>query len=256
VLLALCGATAAAACTLLGVVVSTSEPTIVIRDSPPVAPSLAEMGLHSEGSPPVGAPQSIDLDEERRRAQIAEEAVELEPAEAETPTSDATAAPRQAKPQPKTATKTTSKTDKPKVAASSKASATPKAAAKAPDLSVECVLDPASCGLGSSRPVTTPSSPPAAVDIPDKLTAATLRTHLSSAKSQAKTCAPRQGATSGESVQVKLSIVGATGRVISATAVGDHAGTALGRCVVDELSAATFPRFSAAQQGVVYRVTM
>jgi hypothetical protein len=134
--------------------------------------------------------------------------------------------------------------------------ATEPAATKPDETSVECVLDPASCGLGGASPP--PVSPPVASpsSLPDKLGTTALRAVLGPAKSAAQACGPRHGAASGTQVQVKLSIAGSTGRVQSATALGDHAGTVLGRCVADALAAPVFPRFAAAQQGVVWPIRM
>jgi hypothetical protein len=134
----------------------------------------------------------------------------------------------------------------------------PREPAPAPkgETSVECVLDPASCGLGGAK--AEPVSPPVAApeSLPSKLGTTALRAVLGPAKSAAQACGPRHGAESGTQVQVKLSIAGATGRVQSAAALGDHAGTALGKCVADALATPVFPRFSASQQGVVWPIRL
>jgi hypothetical protein len=126
----------------------------------------------------------------------------------------------------------------------------------------DCILDPTRCGdTGGARPAPTgpkptpaPASP--AEDLPDKLSTHALRQGLAAAKPAAKQCGPRLGAAPGTKIAIKLSIAGATGRVVSATPQGAEAGTALGRCVANALSEAEFPRFSAQRQGVVYPVLL
>ena len=53
---------------------------------------------------------------------------------------------------------------------------------------------------------------------------------------------------------MKLSIEGDSGKVMSAEPKAPH-NNALGQCVADKLSKATFPRFLSAQQGTDFPVT-
>ena len=80
---------------------------------------------------------------------------------------------------------------------------------------------------------------------PEKLTASQLKSALATTKASARACGPEHGADAGTGVQVKLSIEGATGSVVSASARGDHAGTSLGACVARALARTDFPKFSA-----------
>jgi hypothetical protein len=145
------------------------------------------------------------------------ETVEKDPPARATPT-----------PRPRTAT-----------AAPARPASTPatKPAAKpaAPAISADCILDPSRCG-------------------PEKLTSAQIRSGLKQVEPAAKRCAVTHGASSGTRVPVRLSI-GGTGSIRSATPQDPYAN-ALGRCVADELSKASFPTFSQSSMGVLYTVTL
>jgi len=93
-------------------------------------------------------------------------------------------------------------------------------------------------------------------DLPESPTAQEVKDALAPLKGAAKACGVQHGATSGETVKIKLSIEGATGRVTSSTAQSPHAGTELGRCVAEVLANARFPRFRKPSIGVVYPVAM
>lgn len=111
-------------------------------------------------------------------------------------------------------------------------------------LPVECVLDPRACGTGSASGLrATPS-------------ASQVRTAIAKVKPEAKRCGDDHGLAAGDKVRVKLSVEGTSGRVTSAKALGDHAGTAAGRCVARALAKATMPRFSKPTAGILYSVRM
>jgi outer membrane biosynthesis protein TonB len=138
---------------------------------------------------------------------------------------------------------------------------TPKAAPKAEGvIPVECVIDPSKCDKGKPQPRNLggdegrdASSTKA---LPDAPSAIDIRDAMASVKPQAKACGSRHGGRAGEKVRVKLSVLGATGKVTAAQAEGEHAGTPLGRCVADALAKATLPKFAKPQAGVMYAVTL
>jgi hypothetical protein len=126
-------------------------------------------------------------------------------------------------------------------------------------LTVECIVDPASCNRGRAAPKAEAQGPrahPPADDLPQTLSLSALRAGFGRVRGSAKACGPRHGAAPGESVAVKVSIAGHTGVVTSANAVGSHAGTALGKCVASALRAARFERFAKSQIGVQYKVRL
>jgi len=120
--------------------------------------------------------------------------------------------------------------------------------------SVSCILDPASCGMGTPQraPKATAESPTSRR--PEKLSTAQIRSGLSGPKAEAKQCADMHAAPAGTTVKVRLSIAG-SGEVRSATAQAPHADS-LGRCVANALSKAEFSPFGAAAMGVVYSVRL
>ncbi|MCA9712196.1 MAG: hypothetical protein KDK70_40545, partial [Myxococcales bacterium] len=127
---------------------------------------------------------------------------------------------------------------------------------KGDSVSVECVLDPSRCRTGESP---TPSPRPGAgtdAPLPAKLSAAQLKQALATTKAEARRCGPAHGGEPGTKVEVKLSIDGPTGAVISATPRGEHATGALGRCVAEALGRTEFPRFGAARMGTLYSVRL
>jgi hypothetical protein len=75
-------------------------------------------------------------------------------------------------------------------------------------------------------------------------------------RAAAKACGPKHGAAPGETVEVKVSIAGGTGKVTAANALGEHAGSALGTCVAGALGQATFERFAKSQIGLKYTVRL
>lgn len=129
---------------------------------------------------------------------------------------------------------------------------------KRDDVPIECVLDPnlAKCGGSktTARPTDAPRKDTAA--LPLSLGQTDIRSGVNPLKDTAKACGTKHGAKPGEKVRVKLSIVGATGKVSSAAAQAPHAGTSLGNCVAATLKKASFSRFQKQVIGVVYTITM
>lgn len=137
----------------------------------------------------------------------------------------------------------------------------PAAPSKSDDIPVECVIDPASCGMGKSDkknppPAKDPKPKPDDTNLPNKLDATAIKRGMGPVKSKAKGCRARHGGAPGEKVQVKLTVQGNSGRVVKAAAMGDHAGTPLGACVAQALSGAKLDRFQASVQGIIYGVRM
>jgi len=127
-------------------------------------------------------------------------------------------------------------------------------------ISVECVIDPSKCGNGKTKPRVDEGDgdgdPSSSKVLPAAPSSSQIREAMAVVKPQAKACGPRHGGTPGEKVRVKLSVVGSTGKVTSAQALDDHAGTALGKCVADALSKAELPKFGKPQAGVMYAITL
>lgn len=124
---------------------------------------------------------------------------------------------------------------------------------------VACVIDPASCGRGTSEPGPTGNDgtrPKPTGPLPDTPSNAQVRAAMAKVKAKAKACGRRHQLASGTTVRVKLSVVGATGRIKSARAIEEHADRPAGRCVAEALSAAVLPRFAKPQAGIVYGIRM
>lgn len=124
-----------------------------------------------------------------------------------------------------------------------------KARKRQSDLDVDCILDPAlpKCLAPASAGTS---------ELPRTPTSAQVKRALQSRFGPAKTCGPAHGATSGETVKIKLSIEGATGRVTNATPQSPHDTGTLGACVAEALAEARFPRFQLPSMGVVVPVRM
>jgi hypothetical protein len=122
--------------------------------------------------------------------------------------------------------------------------------------STECLLDPNKPGCEEFRKRQEAKLKDLDAHLADKLSQNDIRGAIGSVKSKAKACGSQHGATAGETVRVKLSIEGATGKVLSSTAISPHDSTPLGKCVAEALSGANFPRFKSQQQGTTYPVTM
>lgn len=178
------------------------------------------------------------------------------PVATEAPTAEPVAAKRSTRTKRSSKAKSKAKSSsKPKVSAPKTSTPAPAPAPKAKDdLSVSCIIDPASCGRGSkpTKPKAAPSAP--AGNLPDKLSAAQIRKALSGPKAKAKQCGDMHAAPAGTKVKVKLSVAG-SGDVRSATPLAPHSNS-LGRCVANALEGAKFDRFAAPAMGVVYSVRL
>ncbi|MCA9695794.1 MAG: hypothetical protein KC636_39820 [Myxococcales bacterium] len=118
------------------------------------------------------------------------------------------------------------------------------------EMSVECLLNPQQC-KAPAKPTEAKPTMPAGPSLPERLDLAQLK----DGSSKARAAAERQCkdlARPGEKVQVKLSIAGATGKVVSSSVLGSK--TKLATCVADTLADARFDRSRATQQGTVVTV--
>lgn len=70
----------------------------------------------------------------------------------------------------------------------------------------------------------------------------------------ARRCIEEHGVSSLEMIRVKLTILGATGRVVSSTLVDPEGEPQLEACVVQAVSKARFPRFETEKMGVIYPI--
>ena len=104
---------------------------------------------------------------------------------------------------------------------------------------VDCVLDPSKCE-----------------PLPDTLSSSDIRSGMRLAKPRVAACGLKHHAPAGQKVKVKLAILGATGRVLDAHAMGTVADTPLGRCIEKAVSKARFPKFKRPRLGAVYPFTM
>ena len=91
---------------------------------------------------------------------------------------------------------------------------------------------------------------------PQMLNSDDIKAGLAPVKAAARACGRKHKAAPDVTVNIKLSIAGATGLVTSAVAQSPHDRTALGRCVAEALGKAQFPRFLNVSMGVVYPVSM
>ncbi len=115
------------------------------------------------------------------------------------------------------------------------------------EMSVECLLNPKSCMDDTPKKSAKPDAP-STPELPSKLSLSQLKAGTAKARNNARNqCADL--ASSGDKVQVKLSIAGATGKVINTTVLGSAAGSALGKCVASKLAASRFDRTLSPQQG-------
>lgn len=140
-----------------------------------------------------------------------------------------------------------------KPAAKEPAKAPAKVASDALDpMSADCLLNPAKCKVPKAAPAEEAPAKPS-VSLPEKLSTSALKAGISGTKDRAERVC-EDLASSGDKVQVKLSIRGTTGSVTSAVAQGAAASTKLGACVARELAKSTFDRFVAPQQGLIATV--
>jgi hypothetical protein len=225
-------------------------PTVVVERAAVVAgPELVE-GEGAEGDAEAEAKAKAEA-EAKAKAEAAllaaatEPSAEAEAPEATEPTSARARVPRTTRPG---TPKTTPKTGPEPVPKDGGA------------ISVQCVLEPEKCGKGKTKPdpgpVESNDEPSSSKPLPAAPSSSQIRDAMAVVKPQAKACGPRHGGTAGEKVRVKLSVTGSTGKITSAQALEDHAGTALGKCVADALSKAELPKFGKPQAGVMYAITL
>ncbi len=122
-------------------------------------------------------------------------------------------------------------------------------------MDVDCILNPdlAKCkkgGGGKKRSGGGGGGGASDPSAPAKLSQADVRAGITVVKPAAKACGSKHRAAPGTKVTVKLSIQGATGRVVSAKATGEHAGKPLGNCVAQAAKKATFKKVKKPQTGV------
>ena len=130
------------------------------------------------------------------------------------------------------------------------------AGGKVSEEDVDCLLNPdlAKCQGGSApKPKNEEVLAP---KLPEKLSAAQLRQGFNKIKPKAKICGLKNDGPPGTSVKVHVSIEGATGKVDSVKALGQHAGTPLGNCVEDTVKGAVFEKFKDPSMGIDYPVIM
>lgn len=247
---------AAASLTMVGLAlaVRTTTPTIVVQQ--PTALPAPELAM-------LGAPEPVLQTASDREASSSPRRAGDEPGTDAPAAPEATDEPEAGAPAPTLAPEATTKAKakaKPRSTASNKRRA--KTPAKSPaksktpatkDIAVECVLDPSRC-TASGTPKA--SSGPTTKPRPTKLDARQLKAALASTKADARRCGPEHGADPGTRVQVKLSIEGQGGTVVSAVPQGEHASGSLGRCVAVALSRTEFPPFQAPRIGTLYSVRL
>ncbi len=135
----------------------------------------------------------------------------------------------------------------------------PSSAPTADDVDVDCLVNrdlPKCAAFRSSAKKRAAGTEHAQDDLPEKLAMPDVRTALRPVKAAARACARQHGAAPGTKVRVKLSIEGATGLVLSAAPLGEHAESPLGRCVASKFGAAKFPRFRAKRMGLTYPIIL
>src|SRR5690606_28051202 len=137
------------------------------------------------------------------------------------------------------------------------ATKTPPKEEKKDDISVDCLLDPSKCGgSGGSKSGGSGGAAAGSSSGPAKLSVSDIKAGIATVKDGASACGPKNGAAGGTSVEIKFSVSGASGKVSSATAVGDFAGKPLANCVAAAAKGATFIKCQAASQGFLYKLRM
>ncbi|MCA9651842.1 MAG: hypothetical protein H6712_08940 [Myxococcales bacterium] len=242
----------AASLTMVGMAIAIGpSPTVVVQQ--PLT-SAVELAMHGAPEPTIQTAVDRERPEPATTATPRRRSAAVEPPE-ETTAEPAVAEAPEPAPSPEPRARAKAKTSKPRKTEPSAATAEPKAPSSIP---VECVIDPSRCTTSGKPRASTGSSPtsPSGAALPAKLTASQLKAALASTKANARSCGPEHGVDPGTTVQVKLSIEGSSGTVVSATPQGEHAGDSLGRCVARALSQTQFPRFSASRMGTLYSVRL
>lgn len=123
------------------------------------------------------------------------------------------------------------------------------------DYGVDCILGKTACGDKSVNRPADVEGPAVVVpsNLPEKLEQADISAGTSAARAAA-TSACAGLAKGGEKVQIKLSIAGATGTVVGASAVEDAGNPQLAACCVGELKQASFRKVQKQQTGTVVTV--
>ena len=121
---------------------------------------------------------------------------------------------------------------------------------------VDCLLNPdlPKCNTGGGeKPKQQEILAP---KLPEKLGSKELKAGFSSVKPAAKKCGLQNGVPPGTKVKVHVSIEGASGKVSSVKALGEHAGTPLGACVESAVKNAQFQPFKKPAMGIDYPLMM
>lgn len=121
----------------------------------------------------------------------------------------------------------------------------------------DCVLDPSRCGQGKA-PARDDVSPDEGDGeaLPESLTASDIKAGIDQIKPYVVDCARAHNGRSGDRVKIKLTIVGDTGMVSSASILPPELPVALDACIVAAARRATFPRFAKASMGAVFPITL
>lgn len=127
---------------------------------------------------------------------------------------------------------------------------------------IDCILDPTTCSPSSSmikeprEPAGRPSSKPSrdTRGLPERLSSSDIRAGIVAVKHRAKSCGRDHDQPSGEKISIKMTISGASGRVLLARATGQYAGTDVGECVAAVFKRARFPKFAKPTLGVIYPI--
>jgi hypothetical protein len=115
--------------------------------------------------------------------------------------------------------------------------------ARGPD-DIECLLNPDFAGCEAVRNVE-----PGLDRLPtDKLGPTEISQGIKPVKLAVKDCGREHDAAPGTKVAIQFVLDGATGKVLSATALDGHGKSALGMCVAAKSKQAIFPTFPTAQQ--------
>ena len=129
----------------------------------------------------------------------------------------------------------------------------PKPAATADPVDVDCLIDKnlpkckgGSAGTTAPKPAAKPAVEPEPA-LAAKLDQSQILAGIGPVKTAAKSCG------SGTTVEIKFSVRGSTGRVVSATPLAEHSNSAVGQCVTKAAKQATFAKFSAEQQGFSFK---
>jgi cytoskeletal protein RodZ len=132
------------------------------------------------------------------------------------------------------------------------------APAEAPkdDQQVDCLLNPDLPKCGNKKKTEETKTEDAGPALPERLDSIALRNGFATVKSKAKACGKDHGAEPGSAVDIHVTIEGATGKVTKVQVKGEHAGTALGKCVEGVVMDATFDKFKRPAMGTDYSVRM